>query len=77
MNTYISGAMGGIVSAALKTRIMRNYSIIHRYDVLSISNGILAGLVSISASCNNVETWAAMIIGSIGSLIYCLMAKLL
>lgn len=33
-------------------------------------NGVLAGLVSVTASSNNIELWAACFIGVIGSLIY-------
>jgi ammonium transporter, Amt family len=39
-------------------------------------NSLLVGLVSITGCCNNVQPWAAIIIGSIGTLIYCLSCKL-
>lgn len=31
---------------------------------------MLAGLVSVTASCNNIEVWSACFIGVVGSLIY-------
>lgn len=35
-----------------------------------LCNGVLAGMVSVTASCNNIELWAAATIGVIGSQIY-------
>lgn len=38
---------------------------------------MLAGLVSVTASCNNIELWAAAIIGIVGSFIYAQTKKII
>ena len=43
-----------------------------RMDFQALTNGILAGLVTITAGCASVEPWAAFIMGGIGSVTYCL-----
>ena len=48
-----------------------------RIDFGGLSNGILAGLVAVTASNHTVEAWAALVIGAIGGIIYCLGCKLL
>ena len=35
----------------------RRYIIMKKYDVGGLCNGILAGLVSITAGCGNMESW--------------------
>jgi Amt family ammonium transporter len=68
MNTTLGASMGGLVCFiynALTSKNKRN-----RYNVTPLTNGILAGLVAITAGCNNVEPWAATLIGGIGGLIY-------
>jgi len=64
MNTTISAATGGIVVFFLR------YAIYRHYDVGGLCNGILAGLVSITAPCGNVESGSALVIGLIGAIVY-------
>ncbi|CAK0828784.1 unnamed protein product [Prorocentrum cordatum] len=64
MNTTISAATGGMTVFFLR------YIISHTYDVGGLCNGILAGLVSITAPCGNVEAGSALMIGFIGAFVY-------
>lgn len=75
MNTIISGAAGGLVASFLKPWVMKSYSSDNRYDVASLANGLLAGLVAITGVCDRVDPWAAFIIGIIGGVVYSLACK--
>jgi len=77
MNTIIAAAAGGITSVALKHRIAGTYEARTRYDVGALCNGILIGLVAITGPCNNVEPWAAAIIGVLAGLLLGLSTRLL
>lgn len=57
----VSGGWGALFLA----RIFKKY-----WDANSMMNGILGGLVSITAGCSVVEPWAAMVIGFLGGFIY-------
>jgi len=64
MNTTMSASVCGLLVFSMR------YKILHKYDVSGFCNGILAGLVSITAGCGNVETGSAVAIGIIGALVY-------
>lgn len=76
MCTIISGSTGGIISAFLKPLVMGTYSKSQRYDVGALTNGIIAGLVSITGVCDRCEPWSAFLIGLFGSLMYSFACKL-
>jgi Amt family ammonium transporter len=58
------GAAGGILGAYLMTVVLQR-----TVDIGMICNGLIAGLVAITAPSGYVENWAAPIIGIIGGLI--------
>ncbi|ADI73982.1 ammonium transporter [Methanohalobium evestigatum Z-7303] len=63
VNTFIAAAAGA-VSAMLVTWVKTG-----KPDPSLTANGLLAGLVAITAPCGSVENWAALIIGTIGGII--------
>eukprot|EP01121_Diplochlamys_sp_Union-15-3_P016589 TRINITY_DN5678_c0_g1_i1.p1 TRINITY_DN5678_c0_g1~~TRINITY_DN5678_c0_g1_i1.p1 ORF type:complete len:470 (+),score=70.18 TRINITY_DN5678_c0_g1_i1:48-1457(+) len=70
-NTTISAAFGGITSLFI-ARILEG-----QWSIRFTSNGIVAGLVSITASASIVQSWAAMIAGIGGGLAYYGTSKLM
>jgi Amt family ammonium transporter len=71
MNTTIAASLGGLTVLVLRLIIYK------KYDVSGMCNGILAGLVSITAGCGNVESGSALVIGIIGGIIFQLTSMLL
>jgi Amt family ammonium transporter len=63
-------------SSAL-TSVMLVKVLTHVWDVTAVGNGVLAGLVSITAPCVVVDPWAAIIIGMIGGLVLTGSSKLM
>lgn len=70
LNTLVSGSIGGLVGVLVKPFILKTYSHVNKFDMGSLCNGILVGLVSITGVANMCEPWAAFIIGLIGGLFY-------
>jgi Amt family ammonium transporter len=64
MNTTISAATGGV------TVLLAKFIILQKYDIGAMCNGILAGLVAITAPCGAVESGSAVAIGCIGAMVY-------
>merc|ERR1712048_424050 len=65
MNTTIAAATGGLVVFLLRMVLLKG-----AYDIGGFCNGILAGLVSITAGCGNLDCGAAFLVAVIGGLIY-------
>ena len=63
VTTTLAAAAGG-VTAMLWSRWLTG-----RYDAGLTINGILAGLVGITAGCATVDPWAAVVIGAIAALV--------
>eukprot|EP00172_Hildenbrandia_rubra_P001325 Plantae.Rhodophyta-Hildenbrandia_rubra.ctg18655.p1 GENE.Plantae.Rhodophyta-Hildenbrandia_rubra.ctg18655~~Plantae.Rhodophyta-Hildenbrandia_rubra.ctg18655.p1 ORF type:complete len:522 (-),score=80.14 Plantae.Rhodophyta-Hildenbrandia_rubra.ctg18655:723-2288(-) len=71
VTTTLAAAAGGITTLIIiKIRD-------HIFDLLACLNGILAGLVGITASCAFVDPWAAIVIGTIAAIVYMGAAMLL
>ncbi|QBZ84221.1 Ammonium transporter NrgA [Hydrogenovibrio crunogenus] len=64
LNTLIAGAIGGITGLII-SRFYTGY-----YQVIDIINGILAGLVAITASAHLASPAAAILVGMLGYLAY-------
>jgi len=71
MNTTMGASAGGL------TVFLLRYAMFKKYDVGGFCNGILAGLVSITAGCSNVESGSALCIGIIGGFVYQFASSLL
>merc|ERR1719389_440172 len=64
MNTTLSAATGGL------TVFLVQFALTRKYDCAALCNGILAGLVSVTAPCSNVESGSAVVIGFLGGFVY-------
>jgi len=71
VNTTLSAASGGFVV------FMISCVLLGKYDLGGLCNGILAGLVSITAACGSVESGFAVLIGAIGGVVSYLCSMLL
>ncbi len=67
VNTLLAGAMGGISAMFYMWWI----GSAKKPDPSMSVNGVLAGLVAITAPCAFVDTWAALVIGLIAGVLVC------
>lgn len=76
INTILSPSAAGIVTFFIKNKVSgQNLHV--RFDFSGLTNGILAGLVAITAACAAVQPWAAVVIGIISSFVYCLAVRMM
>ncbi len=68
--TTLSAAAGGLGSLFIAHSLAKRAEGRGTYDVADLCNGIIAGLVAVTAGCAVVEPWASLIIGLGGSVIY-------
>lgn len=64
VTTTLSGGTAGC------TALFLTYFKTDAWDLLAVCNGLLAGLVSVTASCPMIEPWAAVLCGFIGAFIF-------
>jgi len=76
VNTVVAPSAAGLFTFLTRKHITGQNKD-HRLDFGALTNGLLAGCVSVTASCSSVEPWAAIVIGLIGSVIYSLACVLL
>jgi len=66
VNTTLAPCAAGLLVFFLRAQVLQPKCL----DVGGFCNGILGGLVSITAGCSNVEPWEAIIIRFIGGFVY-------
>ena len=66
VNTTLSPCVSSLLVFFLRAKVVSP----KKLDVGGFCNGILAGLVSISAGCASVQPWEAVVIGLVGAFVY-------
>ena len=70
MNTSIAAGVGGFTVLCFRAAVVKcGKNGLTFYDVPATANGVLAGLVAITAGCADVTFYGAFIIGLIGGLV--------
>ena len=70
VNTIVAPSIAGIVTFYIRKHITGENKDT-RMDFQALTNGILAGLVSVTAGCGSCDPWAGLVIGFLGSFVYC------
>ena len=78
MNTVISSATSGLTLMIMNQwnniqhveAMIQQTGLVETYNIQQLCNAIIAGFVSISASCDSVFLWQSTLIGLVGCLIY-------
>ena len=76
INTILSPSVSSIFTFFTKNYITGKAGT-QRLDFQAFTNGILAGLVVINGCADDIEPWAAMCIGCIGSITYSIAVRVM
>ena len=71
VNTVLAGSSGGT------TLFLVRLATTKKYDVTGMCNGILAGVVSITAGCSNMHAGSALVVAATGGIVYAGFSSLL
>lgn len=77
VTTTLGASSGAVTALAVSAMLSRHQTGETSYDLSDALNGCLAGLVSITAGSGMIEPWAAVVIGSIGGVVYLISGTLL
>jgi Amt family ammonium transporter len=77
VNTTLAACAGALSAMFTSTWLGYRTTGLHSYDVAYTMNGLLTGLVAVTAGCASVESWAAVVIGIVAGWIYLASSKLL
>lgn len=77
VNTTLASGSSGIVALMANLWYLERYTGEPFFDLKYAMNGVLAGLVAITAGCGVVEPWSAVITGTCAGLIYLVGSKFL
>lgn len=75
MNTTISGGACALITFFLTYLEFKNTS--NKFNIPEFCNGLLAGLASVTSSCDEIEPWSAFVIGIVGGILYFYFRKLI
>jgi len=77
VNTTLAACAGALSAMFTSTWLSYRSTGLHTYDLAYTMNGLLTGLVAITAGCAAVECWAAVVIGIVSGWVYLAGSKLL
>ena len=77
INTTIAAASGGLSALFTQHFLDRWKTGLRMYDTTVTMNGVLTGLVAVTAPCGSVYPWAAYVIGVVAGWLYLYASKLL
>jgi Amt family ammonium transporter len=76
MNTILSGSAGALATMSLKGFILPNSGNFALYNTGAVCNGLIAGLVAVTAGIKHMEQWEAAFVGTLGGINYLLGCRL-